>query len=59
MGLVGRAASRRQGSNQPESSSIRITPCEIGGSRRPKVELPAFRDRVDAPGWRELTALAP
>ncbi len=27
--------------------------------RTAMVELPAFRDRVDAPGWRELTALAP
>ena len=27
--------------------------------RAAMVALPAFRDRVDAPGWRELTALAP
>jgi error-prone DNA polymerase len=30
-----------------------------GGLRGAMLELPAFRERVDAPGWRELTELAP
>ena len=30
-----------------------------GGLREAMLELPAFRDRVDAAGWRELTELAP
>ena len=29
------------------------------GLREEMLVLPAFRDRVDAPGWRELTELAP
>ncbi len=29
------------------------------GLREAMLDLPAFRDRVDAPGWRELTELAP
>ena len=29
------------------------------GLREEMLALPAFRDRVDAPGWRELTELAP
>ena len=30
-----------------------------GGLREAMLEAPAFRERVDAPGWRELTELAP
>ena len=30
-----------------------------GGLRDVMLALPAFRERVDAPGWRELTELAP
>ena len=29
------------------------------GLREAMLDLPAFRDRVDAPGWRDLTELAP
>ena len=29
------------------------------GLREAMLDLPAFRERVDAPGWRELTELAP
>ena len=30
-----------------------------GGLRETVLELPAFRDRVEAPGWRDLVELAP
>ena len=65
------ATSALKGAIQDLGKALGLPPAELrslarridarGGAdlRTAMVELPAFRDRVDAPGWRELTALAP